>query len=142
MAIWQYKLMLVPRGGPAVRGDWDAVHWRHMQPRLPLDSLIPPSLPPAQSWSDRLRLWGDVNRDCIAAIYSSAGTLETVEVTIDARHPNKAFISEICAVAASLDAVFLDAAQREIEPVPTLVEAALATSLATRFVLRQLGPGP
>lgn len=135
MAIWQYEPMLVPRGGPAVRGTWGEVHWRN-QPEVTVESLAGQLPAEAKSWSPRLRIWGDPERDSLTAISSASGRLEVIKATIDARQPNSQFISTLCSVATALNAVFLDRDEREIEPIPSLLRDALNTSRAMRFVLR------
>lgn len=96
MAIWQFEAGLIPREWAARddnslemlydgEGCYDmSTAWRDNQPVVNLTELISRALPPTESWSDSINIWGDQSRNDIQIGYEG-DNVEFVMVRIDTR---------------------------------------------------------
>jgi len=145
MAIWQFTVDLIPRtwvelerGDPELLYDDEGFHdtsatWQMNQPRVELTGLISQILPPTESWSDGIKIWGDQTRNDIQVGY--VGTIvESVSARIDTRGDTSRICSEIVELARALDCVlFLPSARTIIMADIKPLTEALYKSRAARF---------
>ena len=146
MAIWQYKPMIVPPGGRAVRGSWDDCNWQSLQPLKGFESMLDAFVGETRSWSKEMRIWGEERGDAVVVCYSSGGEVETIGARVDAQKLDLKFVEALCDFASRISARFLDRQEREFAPNQADFLSALESSVAGRFVrdpegtLRSLPP--
>lgn len=114
MAIWQFKVGLVPRTWaeaegslPAMLYDADgysdmSVAWRHNQLDVDIDDLMSRVLPAAASWSDQIKIWGDETTNDIQVLYQGTA-VELVQIRIDTRNSTPDLCSKIVRLARDMD---------------------------------------
>lgn len=145
MAIWQFLVGFIPRAwaerdgnGPEMLYDHEGYSdsstvWENKQPVGNLADMISQVLPPAESWSDSLRIWGDLCRSDIQVSYEGRN-VESVMVRIDTREDTSHMCSKIVDLARAIDCcLFLPAARLIIEPEVALLRTALCNSRTARF---------
>lgn len=145
MAIWQFTVGLIPRAwaelegnGPEHLYDEDGFHdesvtWRMNQPRVDLSSLISNILPPTESWSDRIKIWGDLTRNDIQVDYDG-NAVESVTARIDTREDTSRICSGLIELACALDCfLFLPSTRTIITADIKSLTDALYKSKAARF---------
>lgn len=145
MAIWQFTVGLIPRtwseqeaNGPEMLYDGEgyndtSVAWKHNQPGANLNALISQVLPPTESWTDEMRIWGDQTKSDIQVSYDG-NTVESVTARIDTRDDILPMCSKIVELAHALDCCFfLPAARSIIMADVTALGIAVHNSTAGRF---------
>lgn len=145
MAIWQFVVGLIPQAwteqkgnGPEMLFDGEgyndmATAWKQNQPSANLIDLITQVLPPAESWSDEIRIWGDQARTDIQVSYQG-NTVESVMVRFDTRDDTLHMCSKIVELASKLGCCFfLPAARSIIIADVTALSYAVLNSSAARF---------
>jgi hypothetical protein len=145
MAIWQFTVGLIPRAWAELEencperlydedGFYDeSVTWRMNQPRVDLSDLISNILPPAESWSDGVKIWGDLTRNDIQVDYDGS-TVESVTVRIDTREDTSCICAGLIGLARTLDCLlFLPLDRTIITADIDLLTDALNKSRAARF---------
>lgn len=145
MAIWQFVVGLIPRewaeldgNGPDMLYDEDGYNdmsaaWIQNQPDPNRIAAISQVLPPTESWSDEMRIWGDQEKSDIQVSYQS-NAVEWVMARIDAREETLLMCSKIVELARALDCYFfLPAARSIIMPNVTALSIAVRESAAGRF---------
>ncbi|MES2265098.1 MAG: hypothetical protein V4724_41910 [Pseudomonadota bacterium] len=145
MAIWQFTVGLIPRAwakfegnGPELLYDDYGFHdtsvsWRMNQPRADLFGLISNVLPPAESWSDGIKIWGDQTRNYIQVDYDGT-VIESVTACIDTREKTSCICSGIIELARALDCfLFLPSAGTIIMADINSLTDALYKSRAAHF---------
>lgn len=145
MAIWQFTVDLIPRTWVELEGadpeflcgdegfhDTSAT-WRMNQPSIDLIGLISQVLPPTESWSDEIKIWGDQTRNDIQVSYVGS-IIESVSARIDTRDDTSRICSGIVELARALDCVlFLPSARTIITADIKPLTEALYKSSAARF---------
>ncbi|KQV44886.1 hypothetical protein ASD07_20305 [Duganella sp. Root336D2] len=145
MAIWQFLVALIPRqwaerdgNSPEMLYDGEGYNdtssaWQNNQPNVNLAELISGILPPAESWSDSLRIWGDERRSDIQVGYEG-DNVESVMVRIDAREDTAHLCSRVIELASVLDCVLFFPAERAIIALDlAALSGAVQKSRAARF---------
>ena len=145
MAIWQFLVALIPRewaeragNGPEMLYDGEGYNdtssaWKNNQPNVNLAELISGILPPAESWSGSLRIWGDEHRSDIQVGYEG-DNVESVLVRVDAREDTSVLCSRVIELARVLDCVlFFPAEHTMIALDLAVLSGAVRKSRAARF---------
>jgi hypothetical protein len=147
MAIWQYRLILLPEdelGGmfPILPKSIlreiaeDRVWWSGRQPQAGFEAQIDAILPPMESWSQSMRMWGQLHGNDAYVIYQDEDLAKVVEISfrIDARDISPELVHELCALARRLGCVFLTHKYEILLPSETDVLNAIGSSTAKSFV--------
>jgi hypothetical protein len=147
MAVWQYKVALIPQewlasgGGVATLfgGEgYDALAaWKgYSNPSL--EHELASLLPVGKSWSDSLTLWGTDESDDIN-LWRENGKVMDLQVRFDLRRPNMALFASLVEVTSKLNLAILDLGQKRLlgRDCRTLLRAA-GESSAAHFVLDPL----
>ena len=109
MAIWQFRVCLVPRRSAAgfaglTRLSDEQVDstegWNGEQPPADWRHVLDLVLPTAKSWSDEVLIWGDTERDDITVCHTD-GRVESVDFRFDARRPRPELLSTACEIACA-----------------------------------------
>lgn len=147
MAIWQFTIMLVPRTWAETEGHvpgmlYDAdgysdtsIAWRHKQldVDIDLDDLMSQVLPAATSWSDEIKIWGDVGTSDIQ-VYREGTTIESMRVRIDTRNNTPDLCLKIVQLARALDChLFLPEHRSIISPDGAALSNAVRKSSAAQY---------
>lgn len=145
MAIWQFTVGLIPRAWSEVEANspemlYDgegyndtSIAWKKNQPGANLIALISQVLPPTESWTDEMRIWGDQAISDIQVSYDG-NTVESVMARIDTRGDTLPMCSKIVELAHALDCCFfLPAARSIIMADVTALGFAVHNSTAARF---------
>lgn len=145
MAIWQFTVGLVPRAWAELEGNspemlYDSdgcsdmsTAWGGNQPSANLVVLISQVLPPTESWSDQLRIWGDPAKSDIQVFYQG-NNVESVMVRIDTRYDTMYMCSKTVELALALDCrLFIPAARSIVMANVTALSIACHNSEAARF---------
>jgi hypothetical protein len=147
MAIWQYRLTLLPEEmllrkydllPPAIpmelaeEFDW----WSETQPPSGLEQQINLILPQMDSWSTKMRMWGRKHSDDAHVIYEDDSKTKVIEISfrIDARSLSLDLVRRICTLTNQLKCVLLAAEYKILLPDESMVVAAINDSTAKRFV--------
>lgn len=90
MAIWRFTVGLIPRAwsklapnGPEMLYDGEGYYdtsmaWRQNQPSANIIALISQVLPPTESWTDEVRIWGEVTTAILSGRSWLVSTLGTI----------------------------------------------------------------
>ena len=145
MAIWQCAIGLIPQewtkqtgNGPEMLYDGEGYidmspAWKRYQPSADLIDMITQVLPPENSWSDEITIWGDPAKTDIQ-LSCQGDIVESVMVRIDTRDDILHTCSKIVELASRLSCCFFLPAARSIvmADVAALRHAVLSSS-AARF---------
>lgn len=140
MAIWQFRVCLVPRRvasgfGASSRLTDEQVDstewWSDVQPPPEWRHVLDSVLPVAKSWSDEVLIWGDTEADDITVVLSGS-RVESVEFRFDARRSRPDLLSAACEVARAWDCMLLTKHNALIEPEEDVLAIAFAQSQAAR----------
>ena len=145
MAIWQFKIGLVPRTWakskenlPAMLYDADgysdmSVAWRHNQLDFNINDLMARVLPAAPSRIDEIKIWGDETTNDIQIRYRGAA-VESVQVRIDTRNSTSDLCSKIVRLAQAMDCyLFLPGDRSIISADEAALGNAICKSSAARY---------
>jgi len=144
MAIWQFKVILVPRSWLDAGGDLGALGadagcdvaaaWACEAPRE-LEARLTRVLSRRKSWQPSLALWGGEQSDDVQ-LWRERGRIGSIAVRFDLRTPNMALFRAVVDLAADLGfVIFVPEARRVIaSDVDTLLKMA-GESEAAHFVL-------
>ena len=157
MAIWQFRLDLIPTG--ALRAKFgtvpisipqelaeDFAWWSDVQPPAGFEARLDAILPKAKSWSEEMLIWGDERGDTASVCYDSNRKVEWIGFRVDVRELSLGFVRDICRLADELECVLLTAAYHLIVPNEQAVLAAINQSTAKNYLddpvsaLRSLKP--
>jgi hypothetical protein len=147
MAIWQYRLILLPekelaemypilpRSIPEELAEvrrW----WSERQPQAEFETQIDAILPPMESWSREMRMWGQRHGNDAYVIYEdeSLTKVEEISFRIDAREISPNLVSEICVLTRWLRCVFVTHKYEIVRPFEEDVLSAIGSSVAKSFV--------
>ncbi|MBY0242006.1 MAG: hypothetical protein K2X55_22110 [Burkholderiaceae bacterium] len=145
MAIWQFVVGLIPRewaerdgNGPEMLYDGEGYNdmsttWKNNQPVVNLPELISRVLPPTESWSDSLIIWGDQSRNDIQVGYEG-DNVEFVQARIDTRENSSHICAKIVELARALDCCLFFPATRSVMAADmAVISIAVHNSRAARF---------
>jgi len=147
MAIWQYRLILIPER--MLLGKYDVlplsipmelaedfVWWSDVQPPAGFEEKIDLMLPPMESWSDRMRMWGQKHGDDAYVCYvdKSKKIVEEVSFRVDARTISQELVRRICMFATDLGCVLLTSEYEILAPDESMVVTNINCSTAKKFV--------
>ena len=145
MAIWQFRLDLVPRN--ALRSKFGLVPisipqelaenfswWSDIQPPSGFEARMGTILPEASSWSGEMRIWGDERGDTASVCYDSIRKIEWVGFRVDVRRLSLGFIREICRLASELECVLLTGTYQLVAPDEQNVLTAISRSRAKQYL--------
>lgn len=143
MAIWQFKIELIPQswidsGGVvealfSEEGADPSVAWAgYYDSRL--EDRLSSALPNGKSWSSNLTLWGDLEEDDIQ-LWRDQGKVEFVQVRFDLRNLNLSLFQAIVDIARDLGLAILAPGIKMVVPWDTqeLLRVAMESN-ASRFV--------
>jgi hypothetical protein len=148
MAIWQFRLILIPEevlsrkfGGVlpsalSMQVAEDFSWWSEIQPDPAFERLIDSLLPPTESWSTSMRIWGHEDSDDAYVCYADErkNKVEEVAFRVDARKISQEFVRRICMIAGDLGCVLLTADYEILLPEEAMVLEAIGQSTAKKFV--------
>jgi hypothetical protein len=147
MAIWQYRLILLPEEALLRKSEVlpltipmelaeDFGWWSETQPASGLEDEIDLILPPKDSWSTSMRMWGRKHGDDAHVIYEDDTKTKVIEIgfRIDASAISRDLVGRICTLAARLKCVLLTAGYKILLPDESMVLTAINDSTAKRFV--------
>jgi len=147
MAIWQYRLILLPE--KVLLGKFDVLplaipielvdefSWSgEVQPEVGVESQIDMMLPPMDSWSTSMRMWGQEEGNDAHVLYvdDSRKTVEEISFRIDARAVSHELVHQICGLAKRLGCVLLTSEYEILVPDESMVLTAINQSTAKKFV--------
>ncbi len=147
MAIWQWRLTFIPEA--ALRQKYEVLPlkipmelaedcrwWADRQPPRGFERRIDMILPPAESWSKEMRMWGKEESDDAYVIYvdESKTVIEEISFRIDARKPFDDLVKQICSLVGSLGCVLMTSGYDILAADESMVLAAINNSTAKKFV--------
>jgi hypothetical protein len=109
--------------------DW----WEDQLMCKDYQSIISSFLEEGVSWSKSLRLWGDLEKDCVSILMDNHRIVE-VEIRIDVRRVNTSYVENICHFAKLCDCMLLTEDLNLIEPDGELLLRQIVHSKASKFV--------
>jgi len=147
MAIWQYRLTLIPESVLLTKYEilplaipmelaeefrW----WSGNQPATGFEQQIGLILPETKSWSTSMRMWGQEESDDAHIIYSDErkDTVEEIGFRLDANKISPDLVHRICVLSRQLRCVLMTAEYEILAADEAMVLAALNHSTAKRFV--------
>lgn len=143
MAIWQFYVALIPKAWAASQenasdllfddeGYWDTSQaWSRDQPLANFVDLISQVLPPVNSWSDEVCIWGTAEEDDIQVSYKDE-LVESVAIRVDTRGEALTMCMKVIYLANALNCLlFLPASRSIIMPDAILLLDALLNSKAS-----------
>jgi len=143
MALWQYKVALIPQEWLSAGGEVESLFgeegfdteqtWGTFDTEI-LENEIDKILPRGKAWTDAYILWGDYEGDDIQLWRENAKTIDLV-IRFDLRKPNKELLNGALEIARGSNLAILDLANRRVLPAKTeaIVEA-IRKSEASKFV--------
>lgn len=145
MAVWQFVVGLIPRmwieqdgNAPEMLYDGEgyldmSIAWKNNQPKANFAELISNVFPPALSWSDSLRIWGDLSTNDIQVGYEG-DRVESVKARIDTRKETSNICTKIIELARALDCcLFLPSLHAVTAADVEALSLALQNSQAARY---------
>ena len=147
MAIWQHRLILLPED--VLLGHYnllpltipmelaeDFAWWSDVQPAEGFEKKIELILPPMESWSDSMRMWGQKHGDdgCVCYSDSAKKIVEQIAFRVDARTISPKLVRRICRLATALRCVFMTSEYEILAPDESMVLANTHHSTAKKFV--------
>ena len=147
MAIWQYRLILIPEEiliskygvlplaipmELAEEFGW----WSDHQPPAAFEQQIDLILPRMDSWSACQRMWGRKHGDDAHVLYAdeNMNKVEEIAFRIDASAISPELVRRICVLARQLRCVLITAEYEILVPDESMVLTAINRSTAKRFV--------
>ena len=146
MAIWQFRLTLVPASEiqcryanmPNVIPPEDAEDfpwWNKTQPHANFEDQIDKILPEIKSWSFGMRIWGDERSNTATVCYNDDNNkIEWIGFRIDIRAISEEYITAICAVAQDLECIFITGTYHLLVPKVEAVLDAIGHSTAKKYI--------
>jgi hypothetical protein len=147
MAIWQYRLTLIPEGVllkmyevPPLTIPMEVAEdfswWSDVQPPTGFEQKIDLILPETESWSTSMRMWGykHGNDAYVCYVDDTKQNIEEISFRIDARSLSPELVREICVLAGRLQCVLLTSEYEILAPDESMVLTAINGSTAKRFV--------
>jgi hypothetical protein len=146
MAIWQWRLILIPEKALLKKFEVlplaiaqelaeDFPWWSETQPRSGFEKKIDSILPQMDSWSTSMRMWGQKDGNDAYVCYTDESKNKTEEVAfrIDARDLSQELVRGICALATDLDCMLMTSEYELLAPDEATVLRALSDSTAKKF---------
>ena len=147
MAIWQYRLILIPE--EVLLRKYDALPlaipmelaedfgwWSDSQPSAGFEQQIDLILPQMDSWSTSMRMWGQKHGDDAHVVYADESKIRVEEIgfRVDANTISPELIRWICILARQLRCVLMTAEYEILAPDESTVLTAINRSTAKKFV--------
>lgn len=117
MAIWQYKIFLLPEdvvtdyfknSTNLSDVDFDSIlWWQNHQLEIDDFNMFYTILSRSKSWSEDIYMIGEIDSTCIEIFFDGA-EIEEVSVRIDLRYDYAPFVKLLCNFAVRYSCVFLD----------------------------------
>ena len=129
MAIWQYRLILIPED--VLRKSYDVLPlaipmdlaeefawWTDIQPPAGFERQIDLILPRIHAWSTSMRMWGREEGDDAHAVYEDDTKSKVMEIAfrLDANTISPDLISKICILARQWRCVLITASYEILVP--------------------------
>lgn len=143
MALWQFVLDLVPASAANVAGVVAARLSREQLDAVALAfssadaealfAKLGTLLPEKQSWSSRLRIWGDEKTDDIQ-VGLRGNAIEDVRFRVNVGQLSLPLVGDICTLARHFNCVLATTDGAIIQPTREAVVRAIAQSRAMHFV--------
>lgn len=143
MALWQFVLDLLPASAASVDGMPAARLSREQLDAVDLDLSsgdqaallvgLETLLPEKESWSERLRIWGDENTDDIQ-VFMDGEVIEAVQFRLDVSNLSLALVGGISTLARRFNCVLASRDGAIIQPTREAVIRMVLGSPAMRFV--------
>ena len=145
MAIWQFDIALIPaaalEANPEIIDDSvseagleTGAWWSYAKLPAELEGVLDAVLPIGKSWSADLEMRGTEDGDRID-VYRNDGAIESIEIRIDVRELDSAFLEHVCELTRRLRCKLYAFESREaLEPDLFTLSQAIRRSNAARFV--------
>ena len=153
MAIWQFRLTLIPERvllnkfevlPLVIRQELaeDFPWWSEVQPPSGFEERIDGMLPELTSWSTSMRMWGQKHGNDAYVCYADETKNKTVEIAfrLDARDISQELVRGICTFASELGCVLMTSEYELLAADEAMVLQALSGSTAKKFVDNQFQP--
>ena len=147
MAIWQFRLILIPERELLLEHDIlpseipmtmaeDFAWWSNAQPFAGFERQIDLILPRMESWSTSMRMWGIKHSDDAWVCYEdeSKNRVEEIQFRIDAACHSPVLVRHICQFAKELGCVLMTSDYAILLPDESMVLATISKSTARGFV--------
>ena len=147
MAIWQHRLILLPEDVLLRQYDVlpltipmelaeDFGWWSDVQPAPGFEKKVDLILPPMESWSESMRMWGQKHGDDGYVCYTDKDKkiVEEIAFRVDARTISLELVRRICRLATDLRRVFMTSEYEILAPDESMVLANINHSTAKKFV--------
>lgn len=148
MAIWQFKVDLIPKGALSVGKSAlpvtltkelaeDSSWWSDIQPPVGFEEYINIALHPVPSWSDSMRIWGDEQGNAAVVCYNndSKVQVESIEFHIDVRKVSFDYIRSICTIARDCECLIMTGNHEVILPEESMVLVLIESSTAKSYLM-------
>lgn len=147
MAIWQYRLILLPE--EALLSKYDVLPltipqelaenfqwWADVQPCTRFERSIDSILQQSDAWSTSMRTWGKKHGDDAHVFYDDEqkGKVQEIAFRIDAHAVSPELVGKICEFAKQLRCVFLTADYEILVPDESMVLTAIDKSRARQYI--------
>ena len=147
MAIWQFKLDLIPE--KSLRTKYGVVPiaiqenldegfnwWREVQPPVEFEKQIDAILPRTNSWSKSMSIWGDERSDTASVCYKDDTKIkvEWIGFRIDVQRISLVLLQKICALTEQWGCLFLTRENHIIVPEMSVIISEINNSTAKQFV--------
>jgi len=147
MAIWQYRLILIPE--EVLLNKYDVLPlaipmelakefgwWLDRQPPVDFEQQIDSILLQMDSWSTQMRMWGQKhgNDAYVCYVDESKNKVEQIAFRVDASAISRDLVRQICRLASQLRCVLMTPQYEILVPDESMVLTAIDGSTARRFI--------
>jgi len=114
----------------------DFAWWSDVQPPAGFERKIDLILPPMESWSESMRMWGQKHGDdgYVCYVDKHNKIVEEIAFRVDARTISLELVRRICSLATDLGCVFMTSEYEILPPDESMVLANINHSTAKKFV--------
>jgi len=147
MAIWQFRLDLIPRKAIFEKYDTlpvtlpkdlveDFPWWVGILPPKGVETAIDSVLPRAKSWSESMCLWGDERSDTASICYNndSKEEVEWIGFRLDIRNLSIGLLEKICEFAKEIDCLLVTGSYQVLQPDKSNIIEAIHNSSANSYL--------
>lgn len=130
MAIWQYKLFVLPeeevdsyflnKDSVSEKAFNEIDWWKYRQIDIKLFEPLIRLLDKENSWSENIVQLGNLDSNCVELLYEE-GRMVEISIRIDLRTDYNNMVKIFCEFADENDCVFLNESLKVLEPSPLIV---------------------
>lgn len=145
MAIWQFRLDLIPKKAlqkkfgnlPIAIPESLAEEfrwWSEVQPPAGFEAWIDAFLHESRSWSPTMRIWGNERGDTGSVCYDDRNKVEWIGFRVDVRELSPAYVNRICELARRLECMLLTTGYQLLAPDDLTILSTIKNSTAQRYL--------